>query len=109
VGLRILPQAVAALALPAGQYWIVFTSTITNTTQDILDPTDTVACGIVGLGGPNTVRLGPDANQAVMSLQAVTTLSAPSTINVNCQGFTLRFSGVSDNNVLTALKVGAIH
>ena len=60
-------------------------------------------------GSPNTVRLGPDDNQAVMALQAVATFTAPGTIAVNCSGFTLRFSGQSDNNVLTALKVGAIH
>jgi len=50
-----------------------------------------------------------DANQAVMSLQAVATFAAPATIAVNCSGFVLQFSGSSDNNVLTALKVGAIH
>jgi hypothetical protein len=31
VGLRILPQTVATLDVPAGEYWIVFTSTLTNT------------------------------------------------------------------------------
>jgi len=43
-----------------------------------------------------------------MVLQAVATFAAPTTIKVGCQGFTLRFSGRSDDNVLTALKVGAI-
>jgi len=109
LSLRILPKQVAALSVPAGQYWIVFTSTLTNTTLDILNPTDTIACSIVGLSSPNTVRLGPDANQAVMSLQAVATFAAPATIAVSCSGFVLQFSGSSDNNVLTALKVGAIH
>ena len=109
VGLRILPQQVAALTVPAGQYWITFTSTLTNTTSDPVNPTDSIACSVVGLGSPNTVRLGPDANQAVMALQSVATFAAPATIAVNCAGFTLRFSGRSDNNVLTALKVGAIH
>lgn len=107
--LRILGQQVAALTVPAGQYWIVFTSTLTNTTSDLLNPTDTITCSFVGLGSPNTVRLGPDANQAVMALQSVATFTAPATIAVNCGGFTIRFSGQSDNNVLTALKVGAIH
>lgn len=109
VGLRILPQVVATLNVPAGQYWIMFTSTLINTTSDILNPTDTIGCAIVGVGSPNSVRLGPDANQAVMALQEVANFSAPTTITVGCSGFTLRFSGQSDNNVLTALKVGAIH
>ena len=109
VGLRILSQDVATLDVPAGQYWIVFTSTVTNTTSDLLNPTDTISCAIVGVGSFNSVRLGPDANQAVMALQAVANFSAPTTITVACQGFTLRFSGQSDNNILTALKVGAIH
>jgi len=108
VGLRILARDVATLNVPAGQYWIVFTSTVTNTTADIINPTDTIGCAIVGLGSPNTVRLGPDANQAVMVLQAVANFSAPTTITVRCQGFTLQFSGRSDNNVLSALEVGSI-
>jgi hypothetical protein len=107
--LRILPKPVATLTVPAGQYWITFTSTLTNTTTDLLNPTDTIACAFVSLGAPNAVRLGPDENQAVMALQAVATFAAPTTIQVNCSGFTLFFSGQSDNNVLTALKVGAIH
>ena len=109
VGLRILAHDVAALNVPAGHYWIVFTSTVTNTTSDLLNPTDAIGCAIVGLGSPNTVRLGPDANQAVMVLQAVANFSAPTTITVRCQGFTLQFSGRSENNVLTALEVGSIH
>lgn len=109
VGLRILPKAVATLTVPAGKYWITFTSTLTNTTADLLNPIDTIGCGISGLGSPNTVRLAPDANQAVMSLQSVAAFAAPTTITVNCQGFTLQFSGQSENNVLTALAVGAIH
>ena len=117
VGLRILARDVATLNVPAGQYWIVFTSTVTNTTSDLLNPTDTIGCAIVGVGSPNTVgvgppntvRLGPDANQAVMVLQAVANFSAPTTITVRCQGFTLQFSGRSENNVLTALDVGSIH
>jgi hypothetical protein len=67
VDLRILGRQVAALTVPAGQYWIMFTSTLTNTTSDPVNPTDTIACSFVGLGSPNTVRLGPDANQAVMA------------------------------------------
>jgi hypothetical protein len=103
---------VATLDLPAGQFWIVFTSTLTNTTQDILHPTDTLACGLIGglnPGNTNFVRLGPDANMAVMSLQGVASLSAPATISVRCAGGALQFTGLSENNVLTALKVGAIH
>lgn len=109
VSLRILPRSVAALAVPAGQYWLTFTSTLTNTTSDLLNPTDTISCGFVNLGSLNSVRLGQDTNQGVMTLQAVATLAAPSTIAVNCSGFTLQFSGRSENNVLTAIKVGAIH
>ena len=109
VGLRILGQQVAALTVPAGQYWITFTSTLTNTTSDLLNPTDTIGCSFVSLGSMNTVRLGPDANQGIMVLQTVATFAAPTTIAVNCAGATIRFSGRSDNNVLTALKVGAIH
>jgi hypothetical protein len=109
VGLRIIFQDVATLNVPAGQYWIMFTSTVTNTTADLINPTDTIGCAIVGVGSVNTVRLGPDANQAVMALQTVASFSAPTTITVGCAGFTLQFSGHSDNNVLTALKVGAIH
>src|SRR5258708_14137277 len=85
----------------------MFTSTLTNTNSDLLNPTNTIACSFVGLGSPNSVRLGPDANQAFMALQSVSTLTAPTTIAVNCSGFTLQFSGRSDNNVLTVLKVGA--
>ena len=99
----------ATLDVPAGDYWITFTSTVTNTTGDILNPTDTIACAIGGVGSPNTVRLGPEANQAVMALQGVASFGAPATIDVRCQGFVIQFSGRSDNNVLTALKVGAIH
>jgi hypothetical protein len=73
-----------------------------------LEPTDTIGCAIAGVGSPNSVRLGPDANQAVMALQGVANFTAPTTITVGCSGFTLRFSGQSDNNVLTALKVDAI-
>ena len=109
VGLRILPKIVATLDVPAGEYWIVFTSTVTNTTGDILNPTDTIACSIAGVGSLNMVRLGQDANQAVMTLQGVATFGAPTSIDVTCEGSTLFFSGRSDNNVLTALKVGAIH
>jgi hypothetical protein len=109
MGVRIIAQQVAALTVSAGQYWIMFTSTVTNTTSDLLNPNDTIGCSIVGLGSPNMVRLGPDANQAVMALQAVSTFTAPATIAVNCAGSTIHFSGRSDNNVLTALKVGAIH
>ena len=107
--LRILGRQVAALTVPAGQYWLMFTSTLTNTTSDPLNPTDTISCSFVNLGLPNTVQLGPDANQAVMALQAVSTFTASATIAVNCGGFVVRFSGRSDNNVLTALKVGALH
>ena len=46
VGLRILARDVATLDVPAGQYWIVFTSTVTNTTSDIINPTDTIGCAI---------------------------------------------------------------
>ena len=109
VGLRILGKQVAALPVPAGQYWVVFTSTLTNTTADILNPTDNIACSFGGLGTPSSVRLGPDANQGVMAIQAVASFNAPTTIQVFCQGFTIQFSGLSENNVLTALKVGTIH
>jgi stage V sporulation protein SpoVS len=97
------------LDVPAGQYWITFTSTVTNTTADLLSPTDTIGCAIAGIGSLNLVRLGPDANQAVMALQAVANFSAPTTIRVRCAGAFVNFHGTSDNNVLTALKVGAIH
>jgi hypothetical protein len=109
VELRILPRVVATLNVPAGQYWIVFTSTVTNNTTDILNPDDTIACAIDGVSSPNSVRLGPDVNQGVMTLQGVASFAAPSTISVHCSGFTLFFFGRSDNNTLTALKVGAIH
>jgi hypothetical protein len=109
VGLRILGQQVAALPVPAGQFWIMFTSTLTNTTSDLLNPTNTIQCSLAGLGSANLVQLGPDVNQGVMTLQAVATFAAPTTITVNCAGGTIRFSGQSDHNVLTALKVGAIH
>jgi hypothetical protein len=102
----------ATLALPAGQYWIVFTSTLTNTTQDPLNPTDTIGCSLIGGVSPsglNFVRLGPDANRAVMSLQGVASLTVPATISARCVGSALQFTGLSENNVLTALKVGAIH
>ena len=109
VDLRIIGKEVASLSVPAGQYWIVFTSSVSNTTDDLLNPTDTVGCSIAGIGAPNFVRLGQDANQAVMSLQGVASLSAPGTISVSCAGSSIRFSGQSVNNVLTALKVGAVH
>jgi hypothetical protein len=109
VGLRIFPRQVAALTVPAGQYWILFTSTLTNTTSDPLNPTDTIACAFVGLGSPSSVRLGQDTNQVVMALQSVATFTAPAAIAVSCAGAAVQFSGSSDNNVLTALKVGAIH
>lgn len=70
VGLRILAEEVASLAVPAGQYWVLFTSTVTNTTSDLLNPTDTIGCAFVGLPGtPTQIRLGPDANQGTMALQ----------------------------------------
>jgi hypothetical protein len=100
---------VATLDVPAGQYWIVFTSTLTNTTSDLLNPTVSIGCGIVGIGSLNVVQVGPDANSAVMALQGVASFAAPATITVQCAGAVLTFSGHSDNNVLTALKVGAIH
>lgn len=109
VGLRILFQDVATLDVPAGQYWIMFTSIVTNTTADLLNPTDSIGCTIVGVSSLNVVRLGPDANQGVMAVQGVADFSAPTTITVRCAGSAVRFSGQSDNNVLTALKVGAIH
>jgi hypothetical protein len=109
VGLRILAKPVATITVPAGSYWVMFSSSVTNTTSDILNPTDTITCGFAGFGAPNSVRLGTDANQAVMALQGVATFNSPTTITVNCQGFTIRFSGTSDSNVLTAIKVGAIH
>jgi len=100
---------VATLDVPAGQYWITFTSTVTNTTADLISPTDTIGCAIAGVGSLNTVRLRPDDNQAVMALQAVANFTAPTTIRVRCAGAFANFSGHSDNNVLTALKVGTIH
>ncbi len=109
IDLRIIGKQVAALTVPAGSYWITFTSTVTNTTADLLNPIDSIACSFAGLGSPNVVRLGQDSNQVVMALQAVATFSAPATIAVNCAGSTIQFSGQSINNVLTALKVGTIH
>jgi hypothetical protein len=109
VGLRILPRQVASITVPAGQYWIVFTSSVTNTTSDLLNPDVAVACGIASVGAPNTVRLGQDVNQTVMTLQGVAAFAAPTTIAVNCQGAVISFSGRSDNNVITALRVGTIH
>jgi hypothetical protein len=54
------------------------------------------------------------ANQAVMTPQAVATFSAQTTVSASCRGLVVRAiglagSGRSDNDVLTALKVGAIH
>lgn len=109
MNLRILPQQVAAMTVPAGQYLLSFTSTIVNTTSDLLNPTVAIACSFVNAGSPNSLQLGPDVNQGVMAIQAVASFAAPTTVAVNCSGFVLRFSGRSDNNVLTALKVGAIH
>jgi len=110
VTLRILSKEVATLDVPAGQYWIMFTSSVTNTsTNDIVNPTELIGCGIVGVSALSLVRLGLDANQAVMTVQAVANFSAPTTITVTCAGSTILFSGRSDNNVLTALRVGAIH
>jgi hypothetical protein len=103
VSLRIVAKPVATLTVPAGQYWMVFTSTLTNSTSDLTSPTNTIGCSL--MGSQNTLRLGADANQGVMSLQAVATFTAPTTIVVNCGGGTLLFSGQSANNVLTALKV----
>ena len=107
--LHFIPVQVASLSVPAGNYWITFTSTLTNTSSDLIVTTNTITCAIVGVGSANSVHLAQDANQAVMSLQAVATFAAPTTIAVNCTGLPLSFSGHSDNNVLTALKVGAIH
>jgi hypothetical protein len=87
----------------------MFTSSVTNTTSDLLNPTDSIGCGIAGIGALSVVRLGPDSNQVVMAVQGVASFSAPATITVQCAGFTLRFSGQSDNNVLTAIRVGTIH
>lgn len=108
-GLRIIPMQVVTLTVPAGQYWIAFTSSITNNTTDILNPVNAIACSISGLTSPVSIRLGQDVNQGMMALQAAATFTATTTIAVVCQGFTIRFTGTSDNNVLTALKVGAIH
>jgi len=107
-GLRILSRDVASLVVPAGHYLVLFTATLTNTTSDLLDPTDTIACGFVGFGAPNSLRLGPDANQGTIALQATASFAAPAAVTVRCQGFTLRFSGQADNGVLSALKVGNI-
>jgi hypothetical protein len=116
LALRLFGQPVATLALPAGSYWITFTSNLTNTTQPdplIPDPTDTIGCSLTG-SPTSVVRLGTDANQGIMSLQAVATLNAPATIAASCAGSVVRLigpgdSGRTDNNVLTALKVGTIH
>lgn len=107
--LRILPQPVATLNVPAGQYWISFTSTLTTNSSDITSPVDTIGCGFANIAGGNTVRLTAEISQAVMSLQGVATFTAPATITVNCRGGALRFSGQSENNVLTAFKVAAVH
>ena len=56
----------------------------------------------------NSLRLGPDANQGTIALQATASFAAPAAVTVRCQGFTLRFSGQADNSVLSALKVGNI-
>ena len=84
--LRLFGQPVATLSLPAGSYWITFTSDLTNTTQPdplIPDPTDTISCSLTG-AATSVVRLGTDANQGIMSLQTVTTLNAPATIAAAC-------------------------
>ena len=107
--IRIIPLQVAALTVPAGQYWIMFTATVTNTTSDLLNPTNSVRCGFTNFGASNSVQLGPDDNIAVMTLQGVASFSAQTTISVNCTGSSIRFSGQSENAVLTALKVGSIH
>jgi hypothetical protein len=73
----------------------------------LLNPTDSI--GIAGVSALNVVRLGPDANQAVMVVQVVASFSAPTTMIVRCAGSSVQFSGQSENNVLTAPKVGAIH
>jgi len=52
--------------------------------------------------------LAPVANEAVMALQGVASYAVPTTITVRCAGLAIRFSGQSDNNVPTALKVDAI-
>jgi hypothetical protein len=110
-GIRILPQPVASLNVPAGQYWIVFTSTLTNTTSDLLNPNNTIACSIVGLSSPVSIQLAQDPNptQAAIAIQAAAIFTAPATISVNCQGFTIRVSGHADGTVLSALRVAAIH
>jgi hypothetical protein len=106
VDLRIIARDVATLVVPAGNFWLVFTSTLTNTTADLLHPTDSIACAFVGFSTPNIVRLGSDANQAVMSLQTIESFAIPTAVTVRCQGSTLQFSGRSENNVLTAVKFG---
>jgi hypothetical protein len=107
--LHFIPTQVASLAVPAGNYWITFSSTLTNTSSDQIVTTNPIMCSIVGLGSSNSVRLAQDANQAVMYLQAVASFAAPATITVNCVGTPISFSGSSDNNALTALKIGVIH
>jgi hypothetical protein len=108
VALRILPLPVATLAVPAGQYWVVFTSTLTTNSADLTSPTDTIGCAIVNAASQNTVKLTADVSQTVMTLQAIVTFTAPTAITVSCAGGTLLFRGRSDNNMLTALKVGAV-
>jgi len=107
--IRIIPLQVATLTVPAGQYWIMFTATVTNTTSDILNPTNSIRCGFANFGASNSVQLGPDDNVAVMALQGVASFSAQTAISVTCAGSSIRFSGQSDNAVLTALKVSSIH
>jgi hypothetical protein len=107
VSLKILDKPVATLTVPSGQYWILFTSTITNATSDLTSPTNTIGCSL--MGSRNFLRLSSDANQGVMALQGVATFTAPTTIEVTCGGGTILFGGRSDNNVLTALKVAAIN
>jgi hypothetical protein len=115
--LRFVGQPVVTLALPAGQYWVIFTSNVVNTTPSndvtIPDPTDTISCSLAG-SAPTIVRLGGDANRGVLSLQTVLTLASPTTVSVNCSGFVVGLVGTSssgrcDSNVLTALRVGVIH
>jgi hypothetical protein len=109
MSLRILAKPVATLSVPAGNYWIMFTSTVSNTTADLTHPIDAISCGFVNIGSQNTVVLGTDANQTMMALQSVATFTTPTSIIVNCAGSSVFFSGQSANNVLVALKVGAIH
>jgi hypothetical protein len=70
------------LDVPAGQYRIMFTSSVTGTTNDRLIPTDWIGCAIGGVGALRVVRLGADSKQVVMIVQGV--VSSPLALRSLC-------------------------